>query len=506
MYDAIIFTDQTHERHKITIALGGYKVASVLRKHGYPTLVVNHVSYYTLEEMKELIDLTVSEQTKFVGFSTTFFKPVVHDEGKLKLLGALSAPESPFPQGRDFGNEIFEYIRSKNPNVKFVLGGGVVRIDWDSPYVDYVMSGYCELSILDLMKHLSDGTPLLKSKTLDNGIVVLDDLAAAYKFKEDPMIWEDTDVVNHKVLPMEIGRGCIFKCKFCSFPLNGRKNADYVKLPEIVYQELLDNYNKFGIYHYFITDDTFNESIEKMQMMEEIVQRLPFKPIFWAFIRLELVCTKPETLPILYNMGVRAFLFGIETMDINAGRIIGKGFSRERQMEMIRHVRETYPDVTMHGSFIAGLPQEPRESWELTLQQLTTGEIPLHSWTMGALYLAKLGSIKYHSQFDLEYEKYGFREVGNNGMTIFWENEQGETFLDMSREVAEKIEVSKKEGEYYISGSDCLAIVNFGYDFHEVAKTKLYGFNWEELDDKVADFIQTYKNKLLALIKTRLDI
>jgi radical SAM superfamily enzyme YgiQ (UPF0313 family) len=30
-----------------------------------------------------------------------------------------------------------------------------------------------------------------------------------------------------KVLPIEIARGCIFKCKFCSYPLNGKQNLDF---------------------------------------------------------------------------------------------------------------------------------------------------------------------------------------------------------------------------------------------------------------------------------------
>ena len=79
--------------------------------------------------------------------------------------------------------------------------------------------------------------------------------------------WHDDDVhlLPGEGVPVEFARGCIFKCKFCSYPMNGKQNLDFVKDPELLYQELSDNYKNFGIKHYMIVDDTFNDHKEKLE-------------------------------------------------------------------------------------------------------------------------------------------------------------------------------------------------------------------------------------------------
>jgi hypothetical protein len=103
MYDTVIFTDVT-DTVTIYKAIGAYKIANTLRQQGYSCLVVDHLHAFTLEELKQVINKSVSINTLFVGFSTTFFNSTlnsVNGDGSLTYSSILSGV---IPQGIDFQN------------------------------------------------------------------------------------------------------------------------------------------------------------------------------------------------------------------------------------------------------------------------------------------------------------------------------------------------------------------------------------------------------------------
>lgn len=489
MYDAIIFTDNNNdETIQISAPLGAFKVASVLRKNGYNTLVVNHISTFSMDEFKYLVDKVVSDKTKLIGFSTTFLKTIGYLRTKFVL-----------PQGKEFEDKILSYIKEKNSNIKFVVGGSKTSDMYDNKNIDYVVLGYSELSIVNLMNHLTQGIALEKAMRNIYGITIIDDRTAhGYDFSSDIMTWEHTDVVNHKVLPLEIGRGCIFRCKFCSFPLNGKSKLDYIKDPSILYQELLENYEKFGVTHYIIVDDTFNDSEEKLKRIETLVKKLPFQPYFWCYSRLDLICAKPETIHTLYNIGVRSIYFGIETLNEKTGRIIGKGYNREKQASMIALIRSRYPDVSMHGSFIIGLPDEPIDSLVKTITQLQNGELQLHSWITKGLYINR--DISFLSDIDLNYTNYGYVIAENDRDRMRWKNQHLNS--DIANKLAEKCnQVSRTKPYFKVSGHDLFELVNYGYNLADVRETAFKDFRYDLIaSEAIPKFISEYKSKLFQLL------
>lgn len=480
--------------------LGAFKIASVLRKNGYSTLVVNHLSTFDTEELKEIIDASISSSTIAVGFSTTFFRKVVEnmDNPEYVFIGK----DTVFPQGREFEDVILSYIKEKNPAIKVLAGGANVVPDCDNTNLDYLFMGYSETSIIDLMNHLTTGSVLPNSSVNDYGITVVDDrMAKNYKFVEDKMIWQKTDIVNHKVLPIEIGRGCIFKCKFCSFPLNGKKSLEYIKYPDVLYQELLSNYLEFGIEHYLIVDDTFNDHMDKLRSIADVVKRLPFQPKFWCYARLDLLCSNEGMIDILHEIGVRGFYFGIETLDRSAGAIVGKGYDRKKQMEMVRYVRDKYPDMSMHGSFIMGLPKESLDSMKETCAALENGDIPLHSWMMKGLFIFPTRTVSFLSELDNNYEKYGYtiEDMGPYGIGM-WKNEHT-SFLEVHDMTTECIDRSRQLDHFYVPAHDSFEMVNFGYDLESTISMPFKDFRWDEvLKQKVPEFISEYKKNLKELI------
>ena len=51
-------------------------------------------------------------------------------------------------------------------------------------------------------------------------------------------------------LPLEVSRGCIFKCAFCSHPFLGKKSYDYIRSPESLAKEIKRNYELFKTTRY----------------------------------------------------------------------------------------------------------------------------------------------------------------------------------------------------------------------------------------------------------------
>lgn len=408
-YDVVLFTGYKEMPVK---TFGAYKCAHELRQAGFRTLVVGHLHDFDINELKLILDRAVGDNTLFVGFSNTFL------DTKLKMHNPMRAGKMAFqnflPVGDPAETEFSQHLHKINSQCKIVLGGCRTFFDIYNPHIDYAIIGYADLSIVNLAQHLRDGTELRKSRRNIHKIVVIDDsLAQGFDFVNSTMHWCDDDIVVYgESLPLEISRGCVFSCKFCSFRLNGKKNLDYLKRYDIIRDELLYNYETHGTTSYRLLDDTYNDTKEKIDAMLDITKNLPFQPRFWSYVRLDLLAKHPETIDKLIQTGIRWMFFGIETLNKQAGTLIGKGFDPDLQIETIRYIKKTYGDlVHLHGSFICGLPHETKQQVKETMDRLLTGDIPLDSMYYSPLFMIKKDYETWHSAFGLDMTKYGFREI-----------------------------------------------------------------------------------------------
>jgi hypothetical protein len=511
-YDAIFFTEITDTIGGAVPTIGAYKCAHVLRKNGYRCLVVRLFGWYDITELKMLMDRSIGDRTRMIGFSTTFLRQKILTPDRGYQYNILPNHRV-FPQGKDVEDEFVDYCLKLNSQIKFVAGGAGVTENWQNRNIDYAFIGFSESSIVNLMDHLSRGKELTSSRKNIWGTIIIDDrLATTYDFIHDRMEWLPEDVVNVKVLPIEIGRGCIFRCKFCAFPLNGKKNLDFVKLPDLLYQELQSNYDRYGITDYNIVDDTFNDHVEKLKALTKMTQRLSFQPRFWGYNRLDLICTHPETLPMLHDIGLRALYFGIETLDIKTGRIIGKGFDRQRQINMIQHIRSNYPDMAMHGSFIAGLPAESVQSIKSTCDMLQKQEIPLHSWNMKPLNIyLKSG---FPSDVDLNWKKYGYRDCGKENVfgaslspaILNWGNEH--TTLEYTTKFCnEFVSDSYANPALHLAGIISMSIAGLGnpeLDFEKNSQTSQLQIDFYKIETEFFLHVAQYKQQLLKMVSNTL--
>jgi radical SAM superfamily enzyme YgiQ (UPF0313 family) len=498
MYDAVIFTDVT-DTVTIYKAIGAYKIANTLRQQGYSCLVVDHLHAFTLEELKQIINKSVSVNTLFVGFSTTFFNSTlnsVNSDGSLTYSSTLSGV---IPQGIDFQNELIQYIKTINYNCKIVVGGTKAHSNINDRNIDYSIIGYGEVSTLALANHLKLNTPIPNSYKNLHGVTIVDNRTnEGFDFVNSRFEWQDLDVGPASVLPLEISRGCIFKCKFCSYPLNGKQNLDFIRHTDILYEELQSSYDKYKVENFYILDDTFNDNEYKLDVLLQAIKRLTFQPKFWAYTRLDLIAQNNSLIDKLYDIGLRGIYFGIETLNKRTGLIIGKGFDRDKQINTITKIRNRFDNkVLMHGSFILGLPEEPIDSMRHTFNQLMDESIPLHTFIFHGLRLSKSESVPFNSELGKNFKDYGYTEINNdvNSTTVNWINEN----LDhtMAIRLANEFNgAAQNSNRLYIPGQLGFSLKNLGYSDDYISNTKYKELDWTQITIRKDLYITKYKETL----------
>jgi radical SAM superfamily enzyme YgiQ (UPF0313 family) len=421
-YDVILFTGIFGQYEK---PFGAFKCAHELRCAGYRVLVVSNMHYLTIDDFLFVLDHAVGPNTLFVGFSNTFL-----DWSKKQKHGEqadFAKIDKFMPNGHDIEKVFVEHLKKLNPNCRLSVGGTSTHFDFNNPLVDFAMMGYSDLAIVNLANHLRHGEELKNARRNLHRITVIDGGAAdGFDFANSSMIWTDDDIVTWgERMPIEISRGCVFKCKFCNLRFTGRKSLDYVKSFENIRNELFENYKKYGITNYRMLDDTFNDNVGKLDIMRDIVKSLPFKPHFWAYTRLDLLCKHPDTVDKLMDIGVRSMFFGIETLHHATGKIVGKGYNPNDQVDMIRHMKKTYGNrVNLIGGFIAGLPGEPKTSVQDTMDRLLSKDIPLDQVAFKPLFIKKKQFAVWESSFGLDMTKYGYREMTDDDIANLEETER----------------------------------------------------------------------------------
>jgi hypothetical protein len=237
---------------------------------------------------------------------------------------------------------------------------------------------------------------------------------------ESSFAYEDT-IESHEVLPIEMSRGCQFKCTFCRFPLLGKKKNSYLRRMDLIEKELLDNYERFGVTNYMIIDDTVNESEEKIIELAELAQRLPFELQWVGYNRLDLIYAKPQMIQLLKDSGLRSAYFGMETFNAESGKITGKPKVSREGKDMLLDLKDKWKhDINFYLSFIVGLGNETPDDIDKTQQWCIDNE--MHYWNWLPLSLSRSTSVYTPSEFDKNYQKYGYR-FPKPLSDVYWEND-----------------------------------------------------------------------------------
>lgn len=412
---------------------GSYRIATFCKSIGWETEVIDYVTFFDVSVLCKLIEKIVEQQhSKWIGLSYNW---LVLYADKIK--------------------ELFSIVKKNNPDIKIIIGSQHPK--YPDLNADWYIFGYGEEALEAILKHEFDNDTAPISKELHNGRYI--DAVKNYpsvSSKVYNISYKETDFLNSSdTVSLELSRGCKFKCKYCNFPFIGIKE-DTSTEEEILYKELNENYQKWGVTNYTLADDTFNDRTEKLQKLANVVKKLDFEPNFACFARLDLLAVNPDMIKLLIDSRVWSHYYGVETFNRKAGIAIGKGMDPERQKDTLLKVREEFTSSinAYRGTLglIAGLPYEDLNSLHETENWIK------NNWSDQNRVWWPLGIYKEGnnlSAFGENFKNYGYREIKQD---IKAPNVKMMEFINWENDLTNLTEVS----EFCISyKNDCEPLNNF---------------------------------------------
>ena len=372
---------------------GGHRIATWLRQHDWDIEVLDFATEFSLDELKEFARSRITADTKFIGFSC-FFGTWTSDIDLFAL-----------------------WLKQTYPDVTLICGGTSYPMI-HCPVIDYHITGFAEHAILQLLKVITGNEPR-SALTLDpkylgsKKVITANSHYPAFPMHDLNIYYEDRDYIDeNEWLTIESARGCKFKCKFCNFPILGVR-GDYTRNAEDFYNNLQQTYDRYGVKNYYIADETFNDSTEKIKKFADAVERFDFVPFFSGYARADLIVSRPDDREHMLRMNFLGHFYGIESTNPESLKIVGKGMNPDRLMSGLLDIQKYFQT---HGrglyrttvSLIAGLPNETLLSLYKTMKWIIANwqghhviwfplEIPLKSNGEGLL-----------SDISLDPEKYGY--------------------------------------------------------------------------------------------------
>jgi len=381
MFHTLIFNI---EGRSLSRNLGPYRIAHWLRGKNWDAEVIDYTLHWKLEELQELVKSRVTKDTKFFGFSFLF------------------------SQISDTLHSFMFWLKQTYPDIPLVSGSS--SLPSRHIPVNYHIWGFGELAIETLLAYLFSNGEQPKSSTINN-INVIDAVNyPAYPLSNYSVSYQERDFLQPwEFLAIETGRGCKFKCTFCNFTVLGVK-TDHSTSADAFEKELKENWEKWGIKNYLISEETFNDRPDKIEKFAKVVNTLDFQPWFSAYIRLDLLLSRPNERQHLKDMNVLGQFYGIESFHPLSAKSVRKGMDPERIKEGLLDIKQFFSDTNKYRgtiSLIHGAPYENVESLHSSLEWLVS------NWKDQGARASPMGipldvSSQRPSDLSTSYSKYGY--------------------------------------------------------------------------------------------------
>lgn len=337
-------------RTTIKRAAGAYRIASFLREKNWDIEVLDFLPSWEYDELQEFFHSRITKDTVFVALSAIF------DQRFL-------VPHY---------NNILKWIKETFPHVTTFAGSkqlGTINF-YD---VDYYVTGYGEYGVEELLKKLvnKSSNVIIDDIVLDSGwkgkVINCDKHHPAYPCKDLQVKYESRDfLLPEEELTLELSRGCRFRCKFCTYNVLGVK-GDYSIDMNNLYEELQRNNDVWGIKQYSVADETTNENSDKLQRAADIIKKLSFKPNMRGYVRADMLAIHQQDWENLIAMGFNSHFYGIESINHESAKSIGKGLHPDKLLQGLSDARSYWRkyagEYNLSISLIIGLLHETVESF-----------------------------------------------------------------------------------------------------------------------------------------------
>lgn len=273
-----------------------------------------------------------------------------------------------------------EAIKAQNPNVQVGFIGAHVAVLpeqtlKENPILDFV----CRNEFDYTCKELAEGKPFdriqgLSYRDKDGNIQHSPERDLIHDWDAMPSVLpiydRDLDIrkyfigyLLHPYISFYTGRGCPAKCSFCLWPQTIGGHQYRAKTPAAVGREMAEAKAIFGdrVQEYMFDDDTFTIDKQRAIAISEYLKKLKLTWSCNARANLDY-----DTLKQLRDNNLRLLLVGFESGNQQILDGIKKGIKLEVARKFMENCRKL--GITVHGTFIIGLPNETQETIEETIR------------------------------------------------------------------------------------------------------------------------------------------
>jgi len=275
--------------------------------------------------------------------------------------------------------KVAEALKAANPSLMVGMVGAKVAVQPErsletSTAIDFVAREEFDFTVAEV----AEGRPLASIDGLSYR-----DAAGQYVHNRDREILQDMDrlpfvtpvyqrdlriedyyigYLQHPYLSLYTGRGCRSRCTFCLWPQTVGGHRYRTRSVENVLEEAALARDLFPqMKELFFDDDTFTDDRGRAEAIARGLGRLG---ITWSCNAKANV--PRETLQVMRDNGLRLLLVGYESGNQQILINIKKGLRVDRARRFAADCRDL--GITVHGTFILGLPGETQETIEETIR------------------------------------------------------------------------------------------------------------------------------------------
>lgn len=284
-------------------------------------------------------------------------------------------------------NEVMAVVKKVLPDVKIVIGGphpsyaqGEALLS--CPQADVAVIGEGDGAIVELAHCFEKGKSISDVEAIcyrDGDSVRVNPKKTFINVEELPLpAWDLMDprlygkfeslwffCKGKNIAPVSAGRGCPFRCSFCSdFILSGKK-VRYRKIESVI-EEIERLHTIYGVDEIHLTDSIFTMSKSYVYKFCESLIKKNLR-IRWATpygTRLDTL--DAPMLRVMEQSGCYGTSVGIESGSRRMLEFMKKGISLEKIREKINLIKKT-TNFLVQGFFILGYPTETRETMQETI-------------------------------------------------------------------------------------------------------------------------------------------
>jgi hopanoid biosynthesis associated radical SAM protein HpnJ len=275
--------------------------------------------------------------------------------------------------------KVAEALRDVNPKLKLGFVGARVAVQPTeslaaSTAIDFVARNEFDFTI----KEIAEGRDFadidgLSYRNAAGDIVHNPERATLEDMDQLPFVTEvykrDLDIENyfigylkHPYVSLYTGRGCKSRCTFCLWPQTVGGHRYRVRSVDHVVEEIRLAKHYFPqVKEFFFDDDTFTDNLPRAEAIARALGKLG---VTWSCNAKANV--PRDTLKVLRDNGLRLLLVGYESGNQKILHNIKKGMLVDVARRFTKDCHEL--GVTIHGTFILGLPGETKETIEETIR------------------------------------------------------------------------------------------------------------------------------------------